>query len=123
MKKIFTSLMLCLISVLSYATGYDTIYYKPNEPASLELAVDYEKYPYLEGVDVSWYVGFKEVDAGGQVANCAITQTAGDPELDVDQETINLDAEGTQQTLNVTSNTSWSITQVVAAKFKAMFKK
>lgn len=66
MKKIFTSLMLCLISVLSYATGYDTIYYKPNEPASLELAVDYEKYPYLKGVDVSWYVGFKEVDAGGQ---------------------------------------------------------
>ena len=66
MKKIFTSLMLCLISVLSCATGYDTIYYKPNEPASLELAVDYGKYPYLEGVDVSWYVGFKEVDAGGQ---------------------------------------------------------
>lgn len=66
MKKIFTSLMLCLISVLSYATGYDTVYYKPNEPASLGLAVDYEKYPYLKGIDVSWYVGFKEVDTNGQ---------------------------------------------------------
>ena len=65
----------------------------------------------------------KVTAAGGQMANCVVTQTAGDHTLEVDPETINLDAEGTQQTLNVTSDTSWSITQVVAAKFKAMFKK
>lgn len=65
----------------------------------------------------------KVTSAGGQTANCAITQTASDPTLEVNPETINLDADGTQQTLNVTSNTSWSITQVVAAKMKAMFKR
>lgn len=65
----------------------------------------------------------KVTSAGGQTANCAITQIASDPTLEVNPETINLDADGTQQTLNVTSNTSWSITQVVAAKFKAMFKR
>lgn len=64
----------------------------------------------------------KVTAAGGQMANCVVTQTAGDTTLEVNPETINLDADGTQQTLNVTSNTSWSITQVVAAKFKAMFK-
>ena len=65
----------------------------------------------------------KVTAAGGQMANCVVTQTAGDPTLEVNPETLNMDADGTQQTLNVTSNTSWSITQVVAAKFKAMFKK
>lgn len=59
---------------------------------------------------------------GGQADSTVITQTAGDPTLDVDVEVINLDAAGTAQTLNVTSNTNWTITQVVARMFKA-FKK
>lgn len=59
---------------------------------------------------------------GGQADSTVITQTAGDPTLDVDVEVINLDAAGTAQTLNVTSNTDWTISQVVARMFK-MFKK
>lgn len=59
---------------------------------------------------------------GGQTDNTVITQTAGDPTLDVDVEVINLDAAGTAQTLNVTSNTNWTITQAVSRMFK-MFKK
>lgn len=59
---------------------------------------------------------------GGQTDNTVITQTAGDPTLDVDVEVINLDAAGTAQTLNVTSNTSWSISQIVSRMFK-MIKK
>lgn len=94
----------------------------PGATSEYAFSVTFEGIPANETVtDLTGTL--KVTAAGGQVANCAITQTAGDPELDVDQETINLDAEGTQQTLNVTSNTSWSITQVVAAKFKAMFKK
>lgn len=48
------------------AAGYDTLFYKPNEPASLELKVNLEKYPYLEGRDVTWYAGFEET--GGFIA-------------------------------------------------------
>ena len=82
----------------------------------------------IEGVPANATVNdltgtLKVTAAGGQMANCVVTQTAGDPTLEVNPETINLDADGTQQTLNVTSNTTWSISQVVAAKFKAMFKK
>lgn len=65
----------------------------------------------------------KVTAAGGQMANCVVTQTAGGNTLEVNPETINLDADGTQQTLNVTSNTRWSITQVLTPKLKAMFKK
>lgn len=60
--------------------------------------------------------------AGGQKANTVITQTSGDPTLEVDTETINLDANGTQQTINVTSNTAWSISQVVSRMLKSIKK-
>ena len=61
--------------------------------------------------------------AGAQSDTCAITQTAGDPTLSVDPETITLEADGTEQQFQITSNTTWSITQAVAAKIRSMFKK
>lgn len=58
--------------------------------------------------------------AGGQSDSTVITQTAGDPTLEVNKTVINLDAEGTAQTLNITSNTDWTISQVVSRMFKVM---
>ena len=61
--------------------------------------------------------------AGAQSDTCAITQTAGDPTLTVDPETITLEADGSEQQFDITSNTTWNITQVVAAKIRSIFKK
>lgn len=49
--------------------------------------------------------------AGGQAANVTVTQAAGDSTIELDKETINLDVNGTQQTVNVTSNDSWTWAQ------------
>lgn len=46
--------------------------------------------------------------AGGQKAQVTITQAAGDSTLDIDKETINLDINGSAQTVNVTSNDEWT---------------
>lgn len=56
----------------------------------------------------------KVTAAGGQTANVTVTQAAGDSTIELDNVTINLDANGTQQTVNVTSNDSWTWTQVAA---------
>ena len=56
----------------------------------------------------------KVTAAGGQTANTVITQAAGDPFLEIDKEAINLDANGTPQTINVNSNVRWTITQAVS---------
>lgn len=48
----------------------------------------------------------KVTAAGGQIANVTVTQAAGDSTIELDKETINLDVNGTQQTVNVTSNDS-----------------
>lgn len=56
----------------------------------------------------------KVTAAGGQTANTVITQTAGDPFLEIDKEVINLNANGTAQTINVNSNIRWTITQAVS---------
>lgn len=50
----------------------------------------------------------KVTAAGGQAANVTVTQAAGDSTIELDKETINLDVNGTQQTVNVTSNDSWT---------------
>lgn len=50
----------------------------------------------------------KVTAAGGQTANVTVTQAAGDSTIELDKETINLDVNGTQQTVNVTSNDSWT---------------
>lgn len=56
----------------------------------------------------------KVTTAGGQTANTVITQTAGDPFLEIDKKVINLDANGTPQTINVNANVRWTITQTVS---------
>ena len=56
----------------------------------------------------------KVTTAGDQTANTVITQTAGDPFLKIDTGVINLDANGTPQTINVNANIRWTITQAVS---------
>lgn len=56
----------------------------------------------------------KVTAAGGQTANTVITQTAGDPFLEIDNTVINLNAAGTPQTINVNANIKWTITQAVS---------
>lgn len=46
--------------------------------------------------------------AGGQRAQVTITQAAGDSTIEIDKETINLDVNGSAQTVNVTSNDEWT---------------
>jgi hypothetical protein len=60
--------------------------------------------------------------AGGQTANTVITQTAGDPFLKLDKEVINLDANGTSQTINVSANIRWTITQAVSKLVRKVMK-
>lgn len=63
----------------------------------------------------------KVTAAGGQAANVTVTQAAGDSTIELDKETINLDVNGTQQTVNVTSNDSWTWAQAAARTvFKMM---
>lgn len=56
----------------------------------------------------------KVTAAGGQTANVTVTQAAGDSTIELDKEAINLDVNGTQQTVNVTSNDSWTWAQAAA---------
>lgn len=64
----------------------------------------------------------KVTAAGGQAANTVITQTAGDPFLEIDKNVINLDANGTPQTINVNSNTRWTISQAVSRLVRKVMK-
>lgn len=59
----------------------------------------------------------KVTDEAGNEDSTVITQAAGDPTLEIDQEVINLDVNGTAQTLQVTSNTNWTISQIVSRMF------
>lgn len=56
----------------------------------------------------------KVTAAGGQTTNVTVTQAAGNSTIELDKEIINLDVNGTQQTVNVTSNDSWTWTQAAA---------
>lgn len=56
----------------------------------------------------------KVTAAGGQIVNVTVTQAAGDSTIELDKEIINLDVNGTQQTVNVTSNDSWTWAQASA---------
>lgn len=62
----------------------------------------------------------KVTAAGGQTANVTVTQAAGDSTIELDKETINLDVNGTQQTVNVTSNDSWTWAQAAARAVSRM---
>lgn len=56
----------------------------------------------------------KVTAAGGQTANVTVKQAAGDSTIELDKETVSLDVNGTQQTVNVTSNDSWTWAQAAA---------
>ena len=76
-----------------------------------------------ENADVNDLVNtLKVTAAGGQTANTVITQTAGDPFLEIDKEVINLDANGTPQTINVNANIRWTITQAVSKLVRTVMK-
>ena len=64
----------------------------------------------------------KVTAAGGQTANTVITQTAGDPFLEIDKAVINLDANGTPQAINVNANIKWTITQAVSKLVRKIMK-
>lgn len=64
----------------------------------------------------------KVTTAGGQTANTVITQTAGDPFLEIDKEVINLDANGTPMTINVNANIKWTIKQAVSKLVRKVMK-
>lgn len=64
----------------------------------------------------------KVTAAGGQTANTVITQTAGDPFLEIDKAVINLNANGTPQTINVNANIRWTITQAVSKLVRKVMK-
>lgn len=64
----------------------------------------------------------KVTAAGGQTANTVITQTAGDPFLEIDKDVINLDANGTPQIINVNANIKWTITQAVSKLVRKVMK-
>lgn len=64
----------------------------------------------------------KVTAAGGQTANTVITQTAGDPFLEIDKEVINLNANGTPQTINVNANVKWTITKAVSKLVRKVMK-
>lgn len=76
-----------------------------------------------ENANVNDLVNTLKVTAsGGQTANTVITQTAGDPFLEIDKEVINLDANGTPQTINVNANIKWTITQAVSKLVRTVMK-
>lgn len=64
----------------------------------------------------------KVTAAGGQTANTVITQTEGDPFLEIDKEVINLNANGTPQTINVNANIKWTIKQAVSKLVRKVMK-
>lgn len=59
---------------------------------------------------------------GGQTANTVITQTAGDPFLEIDKTVINLDANGNPQAINVNANIRWTITRAVSKLVRKVMK-
>lgn len=65
----------------------------------------------------------KVTAAGGQTANVTVTQAVGDSTIELDKDTINLDVNGTQQTVNVASNDSWTWAQAAARTVLKMMRR
>lgn len=65
----------------------------------------------------------KVTAAGGQTANVTVTQAAGDSTIELDKKIINLDVNGIQQTVNVTSNDSWTWAQAAARTVLRMMER
>lgn len=66
MKRFLMCLVATLMTTIAFAGNYDTIFVKPNTGSSFALHVDTVKYPYLKGKEVTWYVGFDELDGVGE---------------------------------------------------------
>lgn len=64
----------------------------------------------------------KVTAAGGRTANTVITQTSGDPFLEIDKDVIDLDANGAPRTINVNANIRWTITQAVSKLVRTVMK-
>lgn len=76
-----------------------------------------------ENANVNDLVNTLKVTAfGGQTANTVITQTAGDPFLEIDKNVINLDENGTPQIISVNANIKWTITQAVSRLVRKVMK-
>lgn len=65
----------------------------------------------------------KVIAAGGQTANVTVTQAAGASTIELDKETIDLDVNGTQQTVSVTSNDSWTWAQAATRTVLRMMRR
>lgn len=95
----------------------------PGATGGFAFSIVFSGIPENADVDVNDLVNtLKVTAAGGQTANTVITQTAGDPFLEIDKEVINLDANGTPQTINVNANIRWTITQAVSKLVRKVMK-
>ena len=93
----------------------------PGATGSFAFSIVFSGIP--ENTNVNDLVNtLKVTAAGGQTANTVITQTAGDPFLEIDKKVINLDANGTPQTINVNANIRWTITQAVSKLVRKVMK-
>lgn len=88
----------------------------PGATAEYNFSVTFTGIPANTTV-VALTATLKVTDEAGNEDSTVITQAAADPTLEIDQEVINLDVNGTAQTLQVTSNTNWSISQIVNRMF------
>lgn len=61
--------------------------------------------------------------AGAQKATVTITQGEGDPYLTVDKKTVNLDVNGTAQTVNIGTNVEFTIREKVANMLRSMINR
>lgn len=88
--------------------------YLIKDESKLNSEDGYEPYTASQASSEELTATLKVTAAGGQIANVTVTQAAGDSTIELDKEIINLDVNGTQQTVNVTSNDSWTWAQAAA---------
>lgn len=65
----------------------------------------------------------KVTAAGGQTVNVTVTQAAGDSTIEIDKTNITLNVDGLQQTVNVTSNDSWTWAQAATRTVLRMMER
>lgn len=98
-----------------------TISNDPGATGSFDFSIVFSDI--AANTDVNDLVNTLKVTAeGGQTANTVITQTAGDPFLNIDKNVINLNVNGTPQTINVNANIKWTIKQAVSKLVREVMK-
>lgn len=90
----------------------------PGATGAYEFSIEFDGIPANETVG-ALTTTLTVTTENSQSDSCVITQNEGDPTLAVDTNTITLEADGSEQQLQITSNTDWTITQVVSGAFKA----